>query len=334
MNTNNTTIMCYEKWDIQKLNHIKSLDGLPKELQNQLNNIQLSEDGHATVRYSTKRGDIKGRFYGNIIITRKTIRTYRKRIQHDDGSYEFNDYERESEIEDNGGVSLQGLSSWIRRIVSHQYYRDYDISNCAPTLLEQILRKNNLTPPKELIHYNENRNALYDKYSNRLAKSEVKKAFLVVMHLGNSNPLLKETIQFRQSLRSSLLVLSNLNDEYKTVYNQCKMECMKEKYASYQGESMVTKILGKFCAIVWNRVENVILMCMREYFHLKGYDRCKTVLCFDGLMVEKPLIGDIVINLDELSDHIYNETDYRVKIEEKSLEPTSQDLERSCLFTL
>lgn len=323
-------IMCYERWSHEKLDQIRRLC-LPQELKDRLDSIRL-ENGveRVKVRYSTCQGDKEGRVYGSIVYYSQF---YRKKLAKEGKTFSYMD-EHAFKDEQDAGPSLQRMDRWIRRLLAHEYYHDYDIANCAPILLQQIIEKAGLAPPAELIAYNTDRTAIFARYNGRIDLGLVKKTFLKVLHMGGSHRDIPESISLKTALRATLLKLSNLNEKYRAIYAKCKDDCERDskkkkfRYLAEGGEYVkVTKSLGKFCAVVWQREESRVLMSMREYFIGHGYPAEHMVLCFDGIMIERRE-SDATdnLNLESVSSHVFEKTGYRVKIEEKSLQPTENDM--------
>jgi len=313
------SVVCYEKWDLDRLATIQKLT-LPKEIGNQLRKIRLEPDvPRLRVRYTTKRGDPLSRLYGNLVYHGPSYK--RRKIESKEG-YVYESTAHPMEDEYYGGSSLQTLPVWVRRLVAHEYYRDFDIVNCAPTLLAQILENEGMPVPAPLKEYNTDRNALFEKYRD---VGEIKTAFLEVIHMGKVRVEIRETAQLKTSLRSALLRLSKHNTHYEALYLGCIKKVMgKQKYNILDAYSRVTKALGKFCAIVWQRQEHRVLMAMRRYFiEDAGCDPRHMVLAFDGIMVEKD--EEKKIYVEAMCARVRRETGYAVQIVEKSLTPVKSD---------
>ena len=318
-------ITCYEKWDLTRLEHIKTLN-LPIEIRRTLDIHVEPNAPRIRVNYSTGKGDAKGRVYGKIVYHSEH---YKRRKLQETGAYIYESDDHPLAEDTAGGDSLQRLCGWVRRHIAHEFYRDYDISNCAPTLLEQILKQYGLCP-RELSEYNVDRDALFQKYNYLGIPGVIKKSFLVVLHMGSADPRIPETIRLRNALRASLVKLATLNADFKALYARCEVECAREVkkkknlYLQNSPEGRKAKSLGKFCAIVWNREEHRVLMSMRRYFsECEGYDRRHMVLCFDGIMLEKKPV-EVPVNFEALSAFVMQETGFRVKVEEKSMLPNAK----------
>ncbi len=322
-------IICHERWPREKLERIKSLL-LPQELKNRLDDIHL-EPGveRIKIRYSTCKGDTEGRVYGSIVYYSNW---YKKQIEKKGGQFDYmTSYPREEEQD--GGASLQRMDRWIRRLLAYENYHDYDIANCAPVLLQQILEKEGLEAPPELIAYNTTRDAIFDRYKGRIDLGVVKKAFLKVLHMGGDDQRIIETVRLKKALRATLLILAVKNEKYGLLYEKCReaseRDSKKKKFAYLKdrSEAKITNALGKFCAAVWQREEHTILLNMRKYFISQGYPAQHMVLCFDGIMIEKrETDAEDTVDFDALSNYIAEKTGFRVKIEEKSLKPTENDM--------
>lgn len=285
-------IICYEKWDYEVFEQIRRFVIEPKELARSLKKIKLecNAEGRVLVHYSTKKGDSEGRLYANLA--------------------------RQDELWSHMywplGISLQGMAKWVRHFVAHKYYRDFDISNCAPNLMEQILKRYNLCPPS-LTDYNQNRSALFDRYSRRynISRQEVKTVFIGLLHTGKADQRFIESVILKQELGRSLRELLKL----------------KEYAPLYESVSKRDNPLGAFAFLVWSREEHTVLMKMREYFVALGYHRDHMVLCFDGIMIEKDeSLDPLYLDLNRLSVYIKETTGFSLKIEEKSLLPTPEDI--------
>jgi hypothetical protein len=322
MEKESDSIVCFERWDLEKLEAIKKLP-LKVETKRSLEKLKLEIGAtRQRVRYSTKNGDSEGRLYGNLVYHSQS---YKKKNQE---NYRYDDPSLPREEEIYGGVSLQGMPGWIRRLIASTYYRDFDIANCAPVLLQQILERHNLCPPL-LKYYNENRQMVFERYKANGTPKELKKLFLTVLHMGPSNECVPMTKSLKATLRQSLLSLKDLSASYQQLYANCEHECTRQKYSYLEkktAEDRVTKCLGKFCAIVWQREEQRVLMSMRNYFITEQhYAPHHMVLCFDGMMLEKET-PERVVDLEAVASHIFTQTGYKVRIEEKSLLPTTEDI--------
>ena len=286
-------ILCYERWDYEAFNRLRELNIQPKEVKNDIRQIQLeqNEEGRVMVRYWTKKGDSQGRIYGNLV------------------SYD----EKYPNMYLRAGHSLQGLAGWVRRYISHKHYRDFDICNCAPNLMAQVLARYNLCPTS-LTQFNANRSAILEKYTTRynIPRSEVKEVFLAILHTGKGDPRFRESMILKAQLDTALKELAK-RGEYITLYKQCLRRGNQQ---------------GSFAFCVWSREEHKVLMCMRDYFVSLGYHAERMVFIYDGLMVEKndELDRQGVVSLEALSNHIREVTGYVLQVEEKSLVPTEADL--------
>jgi len=106
----NFSLICHERWNIDRLNNIKQLINIPKELSKQLNVIKIDQNNpeRFQVKYSTKKGDVKGRLYGNIIYTKEIKNDNNNTVLEEEEESPFKKAKLTKIIETNGGVSLQG----------------------------------------------------------------------------------------------------------------------------------------------------------------------------------------------------------------------------------
>ncbi len=319
-----TNILCCERWNTERLFHIQQLT-LKKETNQQLDKLRIEPNVlRFRVRYTTKKGDPLSRVYGNLVYHGPS---YKRRKQATPEGYVYESIDHPLEDEYDGGTSLQGLPVWIRRLIASEHYRDFDVVNCAPVLLQQILEREGVPVPFALASYNAHRQLLFTKYHQVATPGEIKKAFLEVIHMGNVDERFEECIQLKQSLREALVMLSrcaNHKDLYVATVRKV-FNSTKQKYFSLSEYSKVNKALGKFCAVVWQRQEHLVLMAMRHFFiKEQGCNPLHFVLCFDGLMVERTEV-ERAVDLTLLSSYICKETGFVVEVIEKSMLPTQAD---------
>lgn len=294
-----TGMICYEKWDFDTLEHIRSLSIQPLELKRSLDKIEIirNEDDRVMVRYTTGKGDKQGRLYGKLVSHDEDYPTMYLPL----------------------GISIQGMAKWVRHFVTHKYYRDFDIVNAAPNLMQQILTHYSLCPVS-LTHYNKNRSELFMRYSRQygISRDEVKTVFIGILHTGKGDPRFRESMILRRDLDIALRGLSR-RPEYSMLYKSLLK---------------TDNPLGSFAFAVWSREEHKVLMQMREFFIQLGYHKDRFSLIYDGIMVEKDIVLDETpIDFETLSLHIEEKTGYILQIEEKSLIPSIEDLALLKSFT-
>lgn len=287
-----TEIICYERWDYEALEQIRSLDIQPLAVKQSLDNIKLfpNKENRVMVRYTTGKGDQRGRLYGALVLqSEKCPSLYFPQ-----------------------GISIQGMAKWVRHFVSHKYYRDFDIANCAPNLTAQILRRYSLCPAS-LTYYNTHRSELFTRYSRQygIPRDEVKTVFIRLLHTGQGDVRFPESLTLKRELDDALRQLSR-RSEYRMLYKSAQK---------------ADNPMGSFAFAVWSREEHIVLMQMREFFTQLGYPKEYMVLCFDGLMVEKnEALDQTPLDLAALSKQIKETTGYVLEVEEKSLLPSIEDL--------
>ena len=322
-------IVCYEKWDIHMLSLIKA-SKLLKHTRNMVEKIDINylrlDPSSVEVHYSTRKGDVNGMVYGCMV--RKSIRITKPHpstIESDENTTTTTttssstttttmELPKQSSTNDMEwiicGKSLCHLDRWIRRLVSHQYYEDYDIVNCAPSLISQILHKYDLETPK-LDDYILRRKEIYSKYTSRYPESFIKMTFLKALHLGWPSSVFTEAVALREELASKFRALRFKTPEFEELYKNSNMD---------KGNP-----LGSFASHVWQREEFKIMKLLRKYFVNLGFPKERMVLCFDGIMVEKNEILQLSVSLSDMSSLVYDKTGFTLVIVNKTLLPTVED---------
>ena len=214
------------------------------------------------------------------------------------------------------GTGFQSIARWIRRLCAHRYYSDIDIVNAGPTLFAQLLVLNGIPCPSLLRIYADDRALMFSLIKEELPNKtdqELKYMLLKLSHGGvpsddddTSTPILAE---YRSQVVNAALQLKSKQQRYADMYKE-RVDANEEN------------VVGSFISCVWQEVENKILMSLVDFFQQTG----KTVgfLAFDGLGVEK----HDNINLRGAEAAVFDKTGFRVKLVEKSLEPTKEDYDR------
>lgn len=233
------------------------------------------------------------------------------------------------------GHGLQGVSGWIRRLCSYQYYHDLDIVNAAPTLLYQVLERTMGICPKLIKAYALDRPGMF----RRLREEEpqlvnvpdgvLKGIFLTCLHGGNHTNHFPEIGLSQDHEPIALLakwektitkVMKKLmtHDGYKKMAKQIKkMEDKKNK-------------IGTFTSWVWQKEENCIILALKDYLRQRE-GLVPGVLVFDGIMAERKepypaLLEEAVLRRCEA--FIEKELGLVVKFIEKPLTPKLDDWNR------
>jgi hypothetical protein len=175
-------------------------------------------------------------------------------------------------------------------------YHDLDIYNCFPTILQQLYIKYEVKEREFLKIYNANRDETIKKY-------KLKDKLTLIKIIQNEKSKHKEPI---------------INDFIKSIFNELFSKLFNDHAYYYTENEKNAK--GKFMARVLQYYERLILNASYEFLSQKGYKI--NVLVFDGLMIEKSKDYKVQPNkelLKELSDYIYEKTEFKVKVVEKSM---------------
>ena len=214
------------------------------------------------------------------------------------------------------GTGFQSISRWIRRLCAGDYYSDIDIVNAGPTLFAQLLVVNGLVCPSLLKMYAEDRNRMFAMIREELpdkTDQELKYMLLKLSHGGvpsdrdgTSTPILA---QYRAQVVSAALKLRSRQPRYAEMYQQ-RIDANEEN------------AIGSFISCIWQEVENKVLMALVDFFQTTG--KMVGFLAFDGLGVEE----HDNIDLAGVEAAVLAKTGFRVKLVEKSLQPTEADFDR------
>jgi len=194
---------------------------------------------------------------------------------------------------------LQGFQREVKKYISGEFYKDIDIKNCHPEILEQLLEFNKISSGKLLRNYNNNREEFIKEYGFKNKLDFIK--------IINNDSLNNNKFKEIHDLVYENLV-PKLKKENKTLYNRIKKERTKKK-KTYNFE-------GSFLSHYLQNIENNILMVMFKFFNNKGFE--VGVLSFDGLMIRKSkeLTEELLVDLEGV---ILKETGYKLKLIYKSL---------------
>lgn len=198
-------------------------------------------------------------------------------------------------------IGLQLFQKDVRKYISGEFVRDFDFTNCHPILLEQLLKKNDLYCGSFLEEYNNNRTETIKKYNLRDKTTLIK----IINNEASPSQQLFEDLHNKiyKQLIPKLLKDSNL----KAILTRIKKQRNQSK-KNYNH-------LGSFFSNYLQHIENGLLMSLYSFFIDKNIK--VHTLCFDGLTIERCLRVDEKM-IKEAENHIFKETGYNIKIQEKS----------------
>ena len=207
---------------------------------------------------------------------------------------------------------LHNIRKEIRHTISREYYEDIDIINAHPTILEQILKHNNIKCYC-LSDYVNNRdkylNIVMDKYN--INEDVAKTLFIRILYGGSYDKWLNEKklkgkIDFVELLNKEMWNINKLMvDNNKELY-----EWIKNKKEDYNNSTLVAYYLQE--------KEVQILEELYNYSVNKGYiiDN-NVVLCADGMMIQKENYNENI--LKEFENLIYEKFNISLKFKNKKL---------------
>ena len=224
-------------------------------------------------------------------------------------------------------LGYQSCPGWIRRLCSYQFYHDIDISNAGPTILAQILTKTLGKCPSIILNYANNRSAVFQQLREEepelqdIPDSVLKKVFLTCVHGGQythhlgalglpeDHPPIMLLCEWQEVIVRAMKTLQE-HDDFKDL-----AEAAKKLEKPNQ--------LGTFTSWAWQRVENKIILALRDHL-LKKENMTPGVLVFDGIMVERvkphPAVLDPAV-LRRSEEYIKKRTGFEIKLVEKPLTP-------------
>lgn len=201
-----------------------------------------------------------------------------------------------------GGCGLQSFSRKIRHTIAGDTYRDYDIVNAHPVLLDQYCAKNGIQHDI-LSHYVQNREAIIEELG--LPRDEGKQLFLSLLNGGvkeyEALPAKSEWIrQFKDQIKQIHCAISNMNPEL--------LKAIKPEKKS-------GSILGSVMNHILCDIENQVLCKFVEFLKLRRVSTTNIVLVFDGFMLPRCLDVD----LEAMMAYAEQTTGYAIRIVEKPM---------------
>ncbi len=198
-----------------------------------------------------------------------------------------------------GGLSLQSLCREIRHTIAKKYYKDIDVVNCHPVLLQWLCKKNNFNC-KFLSKYIANR----DKYIKGNPKK--KTLFLVMTNEGskiNEDRLSEFELNYWNEMKKlHKLFAKQFPDDFQA--HKKKRIVVDKKYYNHEASFMNSLLCD---------LENKILMCMWKF-----YDNAKdVVLCFDGIMIR--IRADNNYKIKECEKFIEDELGIKITLKIKDM---------------
>ena len=225
------------------------------------------------------------------------------------------------------GTGLQSCPGFVRRICAHKYYHDIDIANASPTLICQLMEKETGSCPAMLLEYMNDRDGVFQRLREEeptfadLTYKKMKKMFLVMLHGGSHQTKLAKYGLGPQPVP----LLAAFEKAIATCASRLMLHTDYQKIlADIKADPSKTNIQGTFISHCWQIVENKCMLALTAYLTTKKI--AVGALNFDGLMCERQAGGLTPDFLRGCESAIHSATGYHVKLLEKSLVPTPEDL--------
>ncbi|MCP3865388.1 MAG: hypothetical protein GY695_20030, partial [Aestuariibacter sp.] len=196
-------------------------------------------------------------------------------------------------------LSLQNMHKMIRGAIASDYYYDFDLVNCHPTILQYICKINKIECI-ELDYYIKYRPECIkeiQRYDKNITKEEIKNIYISCINGGNSalekllftsNKL--HIIRFKNEINT---IRNKLIKIYPKMMKEIKQRKEKKQHnKEKKKKKKKKKPINAFLAVICNRIENFILQIMIDYIKdnfFRNSARINAVLCSDGIMIPKHL---------------------------------------------
>lgn len=265
------TITLYEQVDIDRLNEVLNCDNIPFDERTD-EQEWFDKIPKILLRYSKKKRTDRG------------IKTIYEQINKQGRHYTT--------------IGAQFFQRDIRKYIMN--YRDYDVSNAHPVILEQLFTRNGITD-RFLIQYNENREKM-------ILDCGFNSKYTVIQCINTENiPSNKNLVEFHKHIQDFINIL--LKDQSnKNLMNYIKKMRTKSKKHNFR---------GAFMAYYLQNIENDVLMVMMEYCN--SIKVPVSILMFDGLGIN-PDFQLSELQIKEMETLIKNRSGFSLKITEKDTE--------------
>lgn len=235
---------------------------------------------------------------------------------------------------------LQSTCGWMKRVLTEAIYHDIDIVNCGPTILSQIIRKNHLTCPIELLSYVNDREHCFDTIRNDCNSSQFLnhtnselKAICIKVILGGGFKFTAPTTTYPNVFLDNLL--KGMRVVLEALFNVHALKDLRRFVEDLpeNKDKALYQLTAQFASYATQQIENQIILCLCSYFQKES--RIVGFLSFDGLAVERMDVlehGEASTPFDvrllrSAELHTYKQLGYSFKLVEKSLIATDADRE-------
>ena len=233
------------------------------------------------------------------------LKKYNKKIRNNIVKVEYVQKNKFGRYMANNG--LQGFQRDVRKYISGEYVRDFDFQNCHPNILQQLFEKHGLYCGDFLKNYNENRNEVMEKYN-------INDKQILIKVINNENqPLGEHFRELHNNIYNKLIKELLKNDKNKQLLSRVKRE-RKKNGKDYNHN-------GGFISQYLQNIENSMLMSFYSYL-TENFIKVHSLM-FDGCTIDK----QSNFNIEEAEERIYKDTEYKIKIVEKSVNTDWEPIE-------
>ena len=195
--------------------------------------------------------------------------------------------------------SIQKLSGMIRNTLCEGIYRDYDMSNAHPRLLENLCKKHAIDCPY-LTFFNSNREKCYENLFDELdcfddVRSYVKTLFIKSI---NSEWLVqKHNLKGKKKIKDPNFI--RFDEEIKSIQTKL-MDIYGDFLKKINFKKSNGNRKGKFLAFLLQNEENAVLQKVTSHYSIPE----ASVLMYDGFLINDALLdddSDIINKLNEIT---------------------------------
>lgn len=182
-------------------------------------------------------------------------------------------------------LSGQGMVREARHTIFNEFYTDLDIDNCHPVITKWLCDNLEIECPN-LNQYIYNREIIIKdliKLNDGYDREHFKKAILKISYgcQDNSyNSLIKNKTKFIEDFRNEILKLQEQISNIFFKFLEININIRKERNKEYN-------YYGSTLSHICQFVENQLLVRIIKFFEKKEIDIQDSILCFDGLMINK-----------------------------------------------
>ena len=279
------TMRLLEKFDQHKLHYL---------IQHQ-DQYQLSNTVESKSRVEYLRS-----IFGPEYNPYKIASRYLKNSKNGSINVSYKQTENKGRFHAEGGLSLQGMPLEIRHTIA-QNYKDVDIKNAHPVILEWICSNSRNIKCKRLKYYINNR----DECLTSLGDNKDLSKQIVLSMLNGGSKLYK-------GLKNKPEWLVELKAEIKAIHSTlAKDKEFKKHLKAREKNGIEFNHEGSYMNVLLCHTENNILQIIYDAIGKPNI----AVLSFDGIMVDK----DLEVNFDEIQQEIYNKLNINIELVEKPM---------------